>query len=168
MRLLFVDDDPDNVRGLARVLRDAFGPTSEIIEATTVEDAVAALHRPDANGRIGFDIVVTDIFIPLGEQVRGVLGPRARRIANDRSHRLPSDQAPGGTGDLEHLGGLVLLDEIDRLSPAPVVLAHTACTDPILTQLLGERVHARVRKPAPFEVLLNAILEVVREKEAER
>jgi len=62
----------------------------------------------------------------------------------------------------------VLLDEIDRVVPAPVVLAHTACTDPILISLLGERVHSRVRKPAPFEVLLNAIMGVVREREAER
>lgn len=148
MRILFVDDDPENVAGLARVLRDAFGSGSEIVVATSVEDAVAALHGPSA----AFDIIVTDVFIPLGTSVRGVLGPRARRIA-------------GTEQDIQHLGGLVLLDEIDRLPSRPIVLAHTACTDPVLTSLLGERVHARVRKPAPFEVLLNAILDVVKERE---
>ncbi|MSP56811.1 MAG: response regulator [Myxococcales bacterium] len=149
MRILFVDDDPENVNGLARVLREALGAGSEILVATTVEDALAALHGPSPP----FDILVTDLFIPLGTSVRGVLGPRARRIA-------------GTEQDIQHLGGLVLLDEIDRLAAKPIVLAHTACTDPVLTSLLGERVHARVRKPAPFEVLLNAILDVVKDREA--
>lgn len=153
MRILFVDDDPGNVAGLARVLQDAFGATSEVVVATSVEDAIAALH-PKVAGP-AFDLIVTDVFIPLGPGMRGVLGPRARRLAGEFN------------GDIDHLGGLVLLDEIDRLGSSPIVLAHTACTDPALTSLLGERVHARVRKPAPFEVLLNAILEVVRERERE-
>ncbi len=149
-----MDDDPENVEALARVLREAFvegvHAGSEILVATTVETAVIALHAPAANGSPGgIDILVTDLFIPLGPSPRAVLGPRSRKYAQD----------------IEHLGGLVLLDEVDRLSDPPIVLAHTACTDPILVQLLGERVHARVRKPAPFEVLLNAIMDVVRERE---
>lgn len=152
MRILFVDDDPENVESLARVLRDAFGSAEgDILVATTVEAAVAALHRPGPDGS-PIDIVITDLFIPMGLNPRRVLGPRSRRHAQD----------------IEHLGGLVLLDEIDRVVPAPVVLAHTACTDPVLVSLLGERVHSRVRKPAPFEVLLNAIMGVVREREAEK
>lgn len=143
MKLLFVDDDRENVDALARVLRDAV-PGSVIEVATTVEDAVVALH----NGT-HWELVVTDLFIPMGSRPGGVMGPRARKYAED----------------IEHLGGLVLLDEIDRVNPAPMVLAHTACTDPILIQLLGERVHARVRKPAPFEVLLNAIMDALRERD---
>ncbi len=143
-----MDDDPENVEGMARVLREAFGSAEgDILVSTTVEDAVAALHRPGP----GIDIVVVDLFVPMGTSPRGVLGPRARKYAED----------------IEHLGGLVLLDEIDRLDPPPTVLAHTACTDPILITLLGERVHTRVPKPAPFEVLLNAIMTVVRERERE-
>ncbi|MFN7146628.1 MAG: hypothetical protein ACK4YP_22835, partial [Myxococcota bacterium] len=76
------------------------------------------------------------------------LGPRARRYAEQ----------------VEHLGGLVLLDELDRVDHAPILLAHTACNDPILIELLGERVAARVRKPAPTEVLLNAVLEALRSR----
>lgn len=138
MRLLFVDDDPENVEGLARTLREALD--ADVVVATSVEEAVRALHAAPVQ------VVVTDLFIPMGATPRAVLGPRARRYAEQ----------------LEHLGGLVLLDEIDRLDPAPLVLAHTACVDPILIELLGERVHARVRKPAPFEVLLDEVLDAIR------
>lgn len=138
MRLLFVDDDPENVEGVARTLREALD--ADVIVAGTVEGAVSALHRAPV------DLVVTDIFIPMGTRPRDAMGPRARRYAEQ----------------IEHLGGLVLLDEIDRVQPVPVVLAHTACVDPVLVELLGERVHARVRKPAPFEVLLDAVLDALR------
>ena len=40
--------------------------------------------------------------------------------------------------------------------------AHTACVDPILIELLGERVLVPVRKPAPPEVLLDAVLRAIR------
>jgi CheY-like chemotaxis protein len=138
MRLLFVDDDPENVELVARTLREGLG--AEVLVVTTVEEAVAALHT------VPYDLVVTDLFIPLGHEHGGALGPRARRYAEQ----------------LEHLGGLVLLDELDRVEPAPLLLAHTACTDRILIELLGERVVARVRKPAPTEVLLDAVLSALR------
>jgi CheY-like chemotaxis protein len=138
-RLLFVDDDPENVDFVARTLRDALDAHVRVV--TTVEDAVEALLSER------YDIVVTDVFIPLGVRPGGVLGPRARRHEEQ----------------VEHLGGLVLLDEIDRLDPAPRILAHTACVDPVLIQLLGERVVERVRKPAPGEVLLDAVLRALRD-----
>jgi CheY-like chemotaxis protein len=138
VRLLFVDDDPENVEGVARTLREALD--ADVVVVTSVEAAVAELHRAAVH------LVVTDLFIPMGRRPQDVLGPRARRYAEQ----------------LEHLGGLVLLDEIDRVQPTPIVLAHTACVDPVLVELLGERVHARVRKPAPYEVLLEAVLEAIR------
>lgn len=140
MRLLFVDDDPENVEFVTRTLRDALG--AEVLVVTTVEEAVRVLHAGPV------DLVVADLFIPMGSQAGSVLGPRARRYAEQ----------------VEHLGGLVLLDEIDRIASPPIVLAHTACTDAILITLLGERVTARVPKPAPAEVLLNAILEALRSR----
>jgi CheY-like chemotaxis protein len=138
MRLLFVDDDPENIEGVARTLRDALD--ADVVLAATVEAAVAELHRAPV------DLVVTDVFIPMGTRPRDAMGPRARRYAEQ----------------IEHLGGLVLLDEIDRVDPVPLVLAHTACVDPVLVELLGEKVYARVRKPAPFEVLLDAVLDALR------
>lgn len=146
MRLLFVDDDPENVQTVADILADALD--AEVLVVPTVEDAVAALHGwPGAGGaRVPVDLVVADLFIPLGSRPGGALGPRARRYQEQ----------------LEHLGGLVLLDELERVDPAPTLLAHTACNDHAVIELLGERVHARVPKPAPTEVLLGAVLEALR------
>ena len=42
-----------------------------------------------------------------------------------------------------------------------MVLAHTACTDWALVEILGEQVHAQVPKPAPVDVLLRAIIEAL-------
>ncbi len=138
-RVLFVDDDPAYVELAAHTIADALGHRAEIV--TTVEDAVAALH---AEPRV--DVIVADVFIPLGA-ARDAMGPRARRCAEQ----------------IEHLGGLVLLDEPDRLASPPLLLSHTACVDKALLELLGGRAVARVRKPAPGEVLLKAVLEVLRE-----
>ncbi len=134
MRILFVDDDPEHVALVSQTIADALGATVEVVES--VEAAVAALHQH------AFDLVVTDIFIPLGSKSRQVLGPRARRYAEN----------------LRHLGGLVLLDELDRVEPPPKILAHTACTDFALLEVLGERVTAKVPKPAPVDVLLRAVI----------
>lgn len=147
MRLLFVDDDPENVEVVAHILEDAL--EADVVVVRTVEEAVTALHTPGPGGvHEPFDLVVADLFIPLGRRPGGSLGPRARRYAET----------------LEHLGGLVLIDELDRVDPAPTLLTHTACHDPVLLELLGERVYARVPKPAPTEVLLNAVLDALRER----
>lgn len=137
MRILFVDDDPEHVEVVSRTIAEALD--AEVTLATSVQQAVVELHRAPC------DLVVTDIFIPLGEKPSASLGPRARRYAET----------------LQHLGGLVLLDELDRADPVPRVLAHTACTDFELLEILGEQVHDRVPKPAPVDVLLRAVLEAL-------
>jgi CheY-like chemotaxis protein len=137
MRIVFVDDEPENVELVARTLAEALD--AEVHVATTVEQAVELLHAAET------DLVIADIFIPLGRSPKGTLGPRARRYAET----------------VRHLGGLVLLDELDRVVPAPKVLAHTACTDFALLEVLGDRVHAKVPKPAPVDVLLRAALEAL-------
>ena len=137
MRILFVDDDPEHVESVSRIVADALD--ADVTLSASVEEAVAALH---ANPH---DLVVTDIFIPLGPSPHHLLGPRARRYEET----------------LQHLGGLVLLDELDRLESPPRVLAHTACTDFELIEILGERVEGRVPKPAPVDVLLRAVLEAL-------
>ena len=137
MRILFIDDDPEHVELVSKTIADALG--AEVLVVQSVEDAVAALHEKP------FDLVVTDIFIPLGQQPRTALGPRARRYSEN----------------LIHLGGLVLLDELDRVEPAPKVLAHTACTDFALLEVLGDRVTTQVPKPAPVDVLLRAVMDAL-------
>ena len=137
MRILFVDDDPQHVDVVQRTVAEALDADVQVV--STVEDAVIALHAHS------FDLVVTDIFIPLGEKPRDAMGPRSRRYEDT----------------VQHLGGLVLLDEIDRVDPVPKVLAHTACTDMALIEVLGDCVSSRVPKPAPVDVLLRAVIEAL-------
>ena len=137
MRILFVDDELEQIETVAAVIREAL--EADVVSARTVRDAVEALHRAPC------DVVVMDIFIPMGDSAVEVLGPRARRYEQD----------------LEHLGGLVLLDELQRLETCPVVLAHTACMDFELLELMREVVSDRVPKPAPADVLLRAVLEAL-------
>lgn len=136
--VLFVDDEPENVSIVADILRDSID--MPVVVASSVESAVALLHeRP-------WKVVVMDLFVPLGAHPDRVLGPRARRY---QEH-------------VEHLGGLVLLEEIERLPHPPAVISHTACTDAVLHDLFGDRVSARIPKPAPLETLLQGLLEVIR------
>lgn len=134
MRILFVDDEIEHVDVVSRVVAEALDANVRVV--STVSDAVAALHSEP------YDLVVMDIFIPLGESAGRVMGPRARRYAED----------------LQHLGGLVLLDELQRLTVCPKVLSHTACTDFELLELMKDVVTDRVPKPASVDVLLRAVL----------
>lgn len=135
-QLLFVDDEPENVQTVCDILSEA-----DIIvhKVTTVGEAVSILQ----NHKI--DLVITDIFIPMGPNSALVLGQRARKYEEN----------------LRHLGGIALLDEIDRLVSPPKVLAFTACTDYALIEILGENVVERVPKPSPVDTLLQAILRVI-------
>lgn len=137
MRILFIDDDPEHVALVSRLIGEVLGATVDVVD--TVEAAVTLLQTHT------YTLVVTDIFIPLGRTPRAKLGPRSR----------------GYEENLQHLGGLVLLDELERVSPRPRVLAHTACTDFALIEVLGDAVFAKVPKPASPDVLLRAVLEAL-------
>jgi CheY-like chemotaxis protein len=135
--VLFVDDDVENVELVAEIVRDATG--REVAVVTSVARAVELLHdRPWA-------LVVMALFIPLGTHPHRVLGPRARRY---QEH-------------VDHLGGLVLIEEIERLATRPIVVSHTACTDHVLLELFGDVVARKIPKPAPLDTVLQNILEVL-------
>ncbi len=136
--LMFVDDEPENVRLLAEILEEALG--CEVVVVDTVEEAVALLHdRP-------WKAVVMDLFIPLGDHPDRVLGPRAKRYQDN----------------VDHLGGLVVLEELDRLGgDRPKVVSHTACTDHVLLELFGDRVERRIPKPSPMDTVLQNIMETL-------
>lgn len=138
--ILFVDDDPENVTLAAEILRDALAVPVDVVDS--VEAAVARLHATP------YRAVVMDLFIPLGDHPHRVLGPRANRY---------QDQ-------VEHLGGLVLLEELDRLEHRPLVISHTACTDHVLLELFGDRVALRIPKPTPMDNLLRQIVDLWREQ----
>ena len=88
------------------------------MQFTEQERAPAVEHLHENN----YDAVVMDLFIPLGDHPHRVLGPRARRYQEQ----------------VEHLGGLVLLEELDRLpeDARPIVISHTACTDHVLLEIV--------------------------------
>ena len=135
--ILFVDDEVENVALVAEILAEAVSMDVEVVDS--VERAVECLHAQP------WSVVVMDLFIPLGDHPNRVLGPRARKY---QEH-------------VEHLGGLVLLEELDRVQPRPIVVSHTACTDHILLELFGDRVARRVPKPAPLDTLLMNLMEVL-------
>jgi CheY-like chemotaxis protein len=137
MRILVVDDEPEKLDASCALLRTALD--AEVLLVESVAEAVAHVQSRDV------DLVIADIFLPLGHGPRAALGPRARRYAEN----------------LQHLGGLVLLDELDRVDPAPRIIAHTACTDFALLQVLGDRVGLRLPKPAPADAFLQAVIEVL-------
>jgi len=137
--LLFVDDEVDNVSLAAEILAEALDMRVQVVD--TVEGAVEALHRTP------WKAVIMDLFIPLGDHPHRSLGPRARRYQDN----------------VEHLGGLILLEEIDRMQQRPIVISHTACTDHVLLELFGDRVARRIPKPAPMDTLLQNVMEVLAE-----
>lgn len=141
MRILILDDEAEQslaIQLLTETLRDALG--FEVLSARAVPRALEAL----AEGPV--DLLITDIFLPIDSRDHEDLGRRARRFEEHYAH----------------LGGLVLLDEIERMEQPPRLLIHTACTDAALIELLDELGHERVRKPAAPDVLLGAALSVLR------
>lgn len=137
--ILFVDDELENVKIASEILQEALDEPVESV--TSVELAVERLLEHP------WRALVMDLFIPLGDHPRRVLGPRSRRY---------QDQ-------VDHLGGLVLLEEVERLHYQPLVISHTACTDHVLLELFKDRVVRRIPKPAPLDTLLHNLLEVLRE-----
>lgn len=136
--ILFVDDEPDNVVVVAGILAESL--EIPVVVAASVEQAVELLQR------LPWKAVVMDLFIPLGDHPHRVLGPRARRYQEQ----------------VEHLGGLVLLEEIERLTVQPIVISHTACTDHVLHELFDRRVARMIPKPAPIDTLLSQLMETLR------
>ena len=139
--LLFVDDEPHNIEAVVNILIESIEVEIEV--ATSVEEALCILNDKK------IDVVITDIFIPLGKDARKNIGPRSRQYEEN----------------LRHLGGLALLDAIDSLCTPPKVLAHTACTDFALLEVLGSHVVERIPKPSSVDIVLKAILDCINPKE---
>lgn len=133
MKLLIVDDEPYNLEAACRVLKESLD--AEIVMAETVSQAIDVLLVLD------FDLIITDVFIPMGADFKDYVGPRARKYQDD----------------MQHLGGLALLDSIEKISNPPKILVHTACTDFALLQVFGEYVVGRIPKPAPIDVFLKEV-----------
>ncbi len=66
---------------------------------------------------------------------------------------------------MRHIGGIALLDSIEKMSDPPKILAHTACTDFALLEVLGEHVVGRIPKPAPIDVFIKEIHQALKESD---
>ncbi len=133
-QILFIDDEPYNLALAIEILEEAI-PECSIAVTETAHDSIQWLDEHTA------DLVVMDIFLPLGKRIADSLGPRAKEYQDT----------------LRHLGGIAILDFLDKRPSPPKVLAHTACTDFELLSILGDIVHDRIPKPASVEVLLEAV-----------
>ena len=132
--LLFVDDEPENLEWALNILRITLSD-ARIDVTETVEDTIQHLSEKH------YDLMIMDIFIPMGKNAIQTLGPRARQYQDN----------------MRHLGGLAILDYVEKMASKPKILAHTACTDYALIEVLGDLVYDRIPKPAAVDVLLNEI-----------
>ena len=145
--VLFVEDEPHLIADTVEVLREVY-PNTLFRTTVTVEEAVRTLLD------IEITLIVMDIFIPMQstswQSAAAVMGPRAERYR----------------ANIRHLGGLALLDELDRLNYQGKILLHTSCTDYELLQSiqssdsqLSGQICGKLPKPAPMDVLLSALAE---------
>ena len=139
-KILFIDDEPHNFTFVLEILREM--DHLQIFSAQDVRTALQIINEEDQ-----LDIVITDVFIPTGGDLRQLIGPRARKYEES----------------VQHLGGLIILDALELLHPIPKIITHIACTDFELLEVLGEHVSLRLPKPCSSDVLLNGILQFVEE-----
>ncbi len=133
-KILFVDDEPHNLEIAIEILTEVI-PNCTIQIVQTAHDCIESLIATPV------DLLIIDIFLPLGRDLEDFLGPRTKEYEEH----------------LRHLGGLAILDYVDTLQIKPKVLTHTACTDYELLSILGDVVHDRIPKPAALEVLLEFV-----------
>ena len=132
--ILFVDDEPHNLEIPISILEEVIVDCNIHI-AETAHECIQWLMANSV------DLLVMDVFLPLGARLKDSLGPRAKEYEDN----------------LRHLGGLAILDFVETLQNKPKVLTHTACTDYELLSILGDVVHDRIPKPAALEVLLEFV-----------
>lgn len=133
MKLLFIDDEPHNVSLVMEILQETF-PQAQLQLAENAQDSIDLLSAQP------WDLVIMDIFLPLGK-LEHTLGRRAEQYHDN----------------LRHLGGLAILDFVEKMPQKPKIIAHTACTDYALIEVLGSVVDDRIPKPAPLDMLLQSI-----------
>jgi response regulator of citrate/malate metabolism len=91
---------------------------------------------------VKFDLVILDVFIPVGQGAEDTLGSRAKMYE----------------GEYQHLGGLELIDFFNKMESKPKVLMHTACFDYNIISMFSEIVDDRIPKPASVDVFIKEIL----------
>tara|TARA_R110000822_G_scaffold292331_1_gene414317 strand:- start:288 stop:713 length:426 start_codon:yes stop_codon:yes gene_type:complete len=136
--VLFIDDEPERYTTVLSVLQ-ALDEKINIYLASDVRSSIRLLCDSE------FDLVIMDVFLPLGEGAEEVLGKRVEIY----------------TGNLIHMGSLELLEFISKMSNRPKVLLHTECYDHDVISVFNQIVDDRLPKPAPVERFIKAVIEAL-------
>ena len=59
---------------------------------------------------------------------------------------------------VQHLGGLELIDFLNKMEDKPKVLMHTACFDYDIISMFNQIVDDRIPKPASIDVFIKLLL----------
>ncbi len=133
--ILLIDDTPEKYNTAFGILQ-ATQDNINIYLSSNVRSTIRLMCDVD------FDLVILDVFIPIGEGAEDTLGARAKMYE----------------GEYQHLGGLELIDFLNKLEDKPTVLMHTACFDFNIVSMFSEVVDDRLPKPAPVDVFINTIV----------
>ena len=133
--ILLIDDSPEKYNTAFGILQ-ATQDNINIYLSSNVRSTIRLMCDVD------FDLVILDVFIPIGEGAEDTLGARAKMYE----------------GEYQHLGGLELIDFLNKLENKPTVLMHTACFDFNIVSMFSEVVDDRLPKPAPVDVFINTIV----------
>ena len=136
--ILFIDDSPEKYNVAFSILQ-ATTSGMNIYLSSNVRSTIRLLCD------VKFDLVILDVFIPIGEGAEDTIGSRAKMYQ----------------GEHQHLGGLELVDFLNKMENKPQVLMHTACFDYDIISLFSEVVDDRVPKPAPIDVFIKSIIEAL-------
>ena len=132
--ILFIDDSPEQYN-IAFSILQATNDNLNIYLSSNVRSSIRLLCD------VKFDLIILDVFIPIGEGAQDTLGNRAKMYE----------------GEYRHLGGLELVDFLAKMDKKPQVLMHTACFDYDIISMFADIVDDRIPKPAPIDVFLRAV-----------
>ena len=136
--ILFIDDSPERYNVAFSILQ-ATNNNMNIYLSSNVRSTIRLLCD------VHFDLVILDVFIPIGNGAEDTIGSRAKMYE----------------GEHQHLGGLELVDFLSKMENKPQVLMHTACFDYNIISLFSEIVDDRIPKPAPIDVFIKSITEAL-------
>ena len=133
--ILFIDDSPEKYNVAFSILQ-ATQDNINIYLSSNVRSTIRLMCD------VEFDLVILDVFIPIGQGAEDTLGTRAKMYE----------------GEYQHLGGLELIDFFNKMEDKPNVLMHTACFDYDIISMFSEIVSDRIPKPASIDVFIKAVV----------
>jgi len=133
--ILLIDDAPEKYNTAFGILQ-ATQDNMNIYLSSNVRSTIRLMCD------VKFDLVILDVFIPVGQGAEDTLGSRAKMYE----------------GEYQHLGGLELIDFLNKMEDKPKVLMHTECFDYDIISMFSEVVDDRIPKPASVDVFIKEIL----------